>query len=79
MHAHFLATPERTLAPSQMLRGVAGACVAVAGTPAPSITRSRSLRSASRRLDSWYPCPGTGADGVDSEVDFGNLVGGGPV
>lgn len=77
MHAHFF--PKRTLAPSQILRGVAGSCVAVAGRKSSSLTRSSSVRPAPRRLDSWVPCPGMGISGLDKEVDFGNLVGGGPV
>lgn len=79
MHAHSFATPERTLAPSQMLRGVAGACAVAAGNEAPSFTLPDSARPAPRRLDSWYPCPGMGISGLDWDVDFGNLVGGGPV
>ncbi len=85
MHAHPFATQERTLAPSQMLRGVAGSCAAVPGVQAKpgvkakSITRSSSVGPDSRRLDTWYPCPGMGSGRLDKEVDFGNLVGGGPV
>ncbi|HST57905.1 MAG TPA: hypothetical protein VLK84_04385 [Longimicrobium sp.] len=79
MHAHSFATQERTLAPSQILRGVAVSCAPVAGTKASSITRSSSVRPAKRRLDSWYPCPGMGFSGLDKDVDWGNLVGGGPV
>jgi hypothetical protein len=79
MHAHTFATQERTPAPSQILRGVAGSCAPVAGRKASSLTRSSTVRPAPRRLDSWVPCPGMGFGSLDKEVDFGNLVGGGPV
>lgn len=79
MHAHPFATQERTLAPSQMLRGVAGLRAPGASIETSSFARGSAVRPAPRRLDSWFPCPGMDADRVDSEVDFGNLVGGGPV
>lgn len=79
MHAHTFATQERTPAPSQNLRGVAGSCAPVAGFAAPSFVLRGSLCPASRRSDMWYPWPGMAISGSDSEVDFGRLVGGGPV
>jgi hypothetical protein len=79
MHAHSFATQKRTPAPSQILRGVAGSCAPVAGVETSSIKRSSSVRPAPRRLDSWYPWPGMGFSGLDKDVDWGNLVGGGPV
>lgn len=36
MHAHIHATPERTQAPAQMLRGVAGPCAPLGGEVAAS-------------------------------------------
>ena len=79
MHAHVFPTQERTLAPSQNLRGVAGTCAPVAGFAAPSFALRGSLCPAPRRSDTWYPWPGMAIVGSDSKVDFGSLVGGGPV
>jgi hypothetical protein len=80
MHAHTFATQERTLAPSQILRGVAGSCATAKGAKAPSFTRRGSLCPASwGGEDKRYPRPGMDRSGPDSTVDFGSLVEGGPV
>jgi hypothetical protein len=80
MHAHTFATQERTLAPSQILRGVAGSCATVKGTKAPSFTQRESLCPAPwRGEDKRYSRPGMDRSDLDSKVDFGSLVEGGPV
>lgn len=79
MHAHSYATPERTQAPAQMLRGVAGACAPLAG----GVGRSRELPGFSGRV--WgsidfvggTTAPRKWSGGLDR--DFGSSVGGGPV
>ena len=75
MHAHTFATQERTPAPSQNLRGVAGSSAPVAGFAAPSFVLRGSLCPAPRR---------SGAPALDWRIGsgskgFGNLAGGGPV
>jgi hypothetical protein len=79
MHAHTFATQERTMPPSQNLRGVAGSCAAVKGFTAPSFTLSGSLCPAPKRSDARYPWPSAPKGGLDRKVDFGSLVEGGPV
>ncbi|HEX6042161.1 hypothetical protein [Longimicrobium sp.] len=79
MHVHANATPERTQAPAQMLRGVAGSCAPLAGSVAPSrVLRRRSHRG----LGSTTRVNESGSSrkwirGLDR--DFGNSVGGKPV
>ena len=79
MHAHPFATQERTPAPSQDLRGVAGACVRVEGIAAPAFAlRGRRFPAPPRggRVDTW---PGAAGSGWDSYVDFEKFGGGVPV
>lgn len=79
MHAHTFVTPERTPAPSQNLRGVAGACVRVEGIAAPAFALRGTRFPAPRlggRVDAWRRAAGSGSD---SYVDFENLGGGVPV
>jgi hypothetical protein len=77
MHAHTFATQTRTLAPSQILRGVAGPRAVATGLATPSFVISSCICPVSRRSDSRYPWPGAAM--ADLEVDFGSLVEGGPV
>jgi hypothetical protein len=80
MHAHTFSTQKRTPAPSQILRGEAGSCAAVERNTAKSLVLCGSLCPAPRRSeDARYPWPGAAARGLDSIVDWGNLVEGGPV
>lgn len=74
MQHHTFATQERTTAPSQSLRGMAGPCATAKGISAKPSTRG--LRA---RLDSRYPLARAAFGGQDWSVDFGSLVEGGPV
>ena len=79
MHAQPFATQERTPAPSQNLRGVAGACVRVEGIAAPAFELGGRRIPAPRRggrVDAW---PGAAGSGSDSYVDFEIFGGGVPV
>lgn len=81
MHAHTFATQERTLAPSQMLRGVATTYALVEGTSAPSFALCSPCpapRRGGRKdiVDSYFSAR---SGGLKWSKDFGDLVGGGPV
>lgn len=73
MQAHAFATQERTHAPPQMLRGVAGCCVPVAARG----LRDTSLGKAGRVEKTAYPSTASWIGGTDG--DFGSSAGGGPV
>jgi hypothetical protein len=79
MHAHSFVTQERTQAPSQSMRGVAGSCAPVEGVTASCTLRGRSCPAPRRGVDARYPWPGEAIGGLDGDVDFGRLVEGGPV
>jgi hypothetical protein len=73
MHAHAFATQERTQAPPQMLRGVAGGCAPLAARG----LRDSSFGEVGRVEKTAYPSTASWIGGSDR--DFGSSAGGGLV